>query len=208
MTKPTTLPEALANDRQSLGMTQEQMAQALEVPFQSLTKWERGLVAPRDPRLRQLIAYFGETSATGQVALAIIKQRQAARKLGTGMNSALAKYIQKPTRDAAEGDPVVEPIHPAHDPAFMQESERIFGNEAGMRQGFENKRARLKRQLLLGTADRPMDMEQARMAALEALEKFDQASDELGMAVAWTSVLRDHLLAQRGDKTTQNDDLL
>ena len=204
MNKPTTLPLALANDRQSLGMTQEQMALALEVPFQSLIKWERGLVAPRDSRLRQLIAYFGETSATGQVALAIIEQRQAARKLGNGMNSALAKYIQKPARATAEADPAAEPAHPAHDAAFMQESERIFGNETGMRQGFENKRARLKRQLLLGTANRPMDMEQARMAALEALEKFDQASDELGMAVAWTSVLRDHLLAERGEKTTYN----
>ena len=133
---------------------------------------------------------------------------EAARKLGNGMNSALAKYIQKPARATAEADPAAEPAHPAHDAAFMQESERIFGNETGMRQGFENKRARLKRQLLLGTANRPMDMEQARMAALEALEKFDQASDELGMAVAWTSVLRDHLLAERGEKTTQDDDLL
>ena len=208
MTKPNTLPEALASDRQSLGMTQEQMALALEVPFQSLTKWERGLVAPRDPRLRQLIAYFGETSATGRVAQAIIDQRQAARKVGTGMNSALAKYIQKPSREAQDPASEAEAGHPVHDAAFMQESERIFGNEAGMRQGFENKRARLKRQLLLGTANRPMDMEQARMDALEALEKFDQASDELGMAVAWTSVLRDHLLEQRGDKATKDADLL
>jgi len=207
MNKLTTLPEALATDRQRLGMTQERMAAVLEVPFQSLCKWERGLVAPRDPRLRQLIGYFGAQSQTGLVAQAMLDQRATARKQGTPMHRALEPYMHGKNESTKPVAPASVSSHFTHDHAFAQESEKLFGNEAGMRQGFENKRARLKRQLLLGTANRPMEMEQARMAALEALERFEQASDDLGLAVAWTSVLRDHLLEQNPSLKPQDVDL-
>lgn len=59
-----TLPEAIVEDRERLGQSQEQVARALGVTQQALSEWEKGNTTPRGPRLRALAQHFGEGSAT------------------------------------------------------------------------------------------------------------------------------------------------
>ena len=85
------LSAAIAKDRLKLGLTQEQLAAAAGVPYQSLTKWERGITLPRDQKLDQLSEFFGQDSATAEVAKKIKDVRIYTRVKGSGMNAELEK---------------------------------------------------------------------------------------------------------------------
>jgi transcriptional regulator with XRE-family HTH domain len=62
-----TLSQAITEDREKLGQSQEQVARALGVTQQALSEWEKGNTTPRGPRLRALSQYFGDHSETAFV---------------------------------------------------------------------------------------------------------------------------------------------
>lgn len=59
----TTLPEAIKNHRIRCGMTQEQVAEALEVSRQAVSKWETGGAEPSTSNLLALARLFGISAA-------------------------------------------------------------------------------------------------------------------------------------------------
>ena len=59
----TTLPEAIKNHRIRCGMTQEQVAEALEVSRQAVSKWETGGAEPSTSNLLALAKLFGISAA-------------------------------------------------------------------------------------------------------------------------------------------------
>lgn len=67
--------EALAADRASNGLSQQALADDLDVAQQSLSKWEAGICYPRDYRILQIGKYFGPASHTAKFAQEIKKQR-------------------------------------------------------------------------------------------------------------------------------------
>jgi transcriptional regulator with XRE-family HTH domain len=61
------LGEAIAADRAKLGLTQDELARALGVGQQSLSKWENGISAPRNNKLYKIVGFFGDDSETCRV---------------------------------------------------------------------------------------------------------------------------------------------
>lgn len=57
-----TLGEKLQTLRRSRGLSQEQLAEILEVSRQAVSKWENGESAPDLDRLRAICTYFGVTT--------------------------------------------------------------------------------------------------------------------------------------------------
>ena len=57
-----TLGEKLQTLRRSRGLSQEQLAEILEVSRQAVSKWENGDSAPDLDRLRAICTYFGVTT--------------------------------------------------------------------------------------------------------------------------------------------------
>ena len=57
-----TLGEKLQTLRRSRGLSQEQLAEILEVSRQAVSKWENGDPAPDLDRLRAICTYFGVTT--------------------------------------------------------------------------------------------------------------------------------------------------
>lgn len=57
-----TLGEKLQTLRRSCGLSQEQLAEILEVSRQAVSKWENGESAPDLDRLRAICTYFGVTT--------------------------------------------------------------------------------------------------------------------------------------------------
>ena len=91
----SSLSSAITKDRQERGLTQEQLSKLTGIPYQSITKWERGLTMPRDVRLDQLSVFFGAESSTSLVAQEIKSVRISTRRKGRGMNAELAKIKKK-----------------------------------------------------------------------------------------------------------------
>ena len=58
------LGEAIAADRARLGLTQDELARALGIGQQSLSKWESGKSTPRDNKLCKIVGFFGNDSET------------------------------------------------------------------------------------------------------------------------------------------------
>ena len=59
----TTLAEAIKNHRIRCGMTQEQVAEAMEVSRQAVSKWETGAAEPSTSNLLALAKLFGISAA-------------------------------------------------------------------------------------------------------------------------------------------------
>lgn len=57
-----TLGEKLQTLRRSRGLSQEQLAEILEVSRQAVSKWENGDSAPDLDRIRAICTYFGVTT--------------------------------------------------------------------------------------------------------------------------------------------------
>ena len=67
MSEKMTLGEALILDRNKRDLTQAQLARALDVPAQTLNRWEVGGAMPRPHRLMDISRFFGNGSATHEV---------------------------------------------------------------------------------------------------------------------------------------------
>jgi transcriptional regulator with XRE-family HTH domain len=60
---PTELPARIAHARSQLGLTQEDMAKALRIHPDTVSRWERGDTKPPDTKLRALHGMFGNRFA-------------------------------------------------------------------------------------------------------------------------------------------------
>jgi len=76
----TELGVAFKMDREALGLSQSELARKLDVPSQSVSRWESGQMIPRDYRLEQLANLFGQNSYTYPIAEKILKTRYVLRK--------------------------------------------------------------------------------------------------------------------------------
>ena len=74
MSEQMTLGEALILDRKKRDITQAQLARALNVPAQTVNRWEVGGAIPRPYRLTELGQYFGEGSDTHKVCDRLINE--------------------------------------------------------------------------------------------------------------------------------------
>ena len=67
-TKPETIGQAITADRLARGMSISDLGRAVEIPTQSLSRWEAGGSEPRSLRLSQLVKFFGPDSWTASMA--------------------------------------------------------------------------------------------------------------------------------------------
>ena len=67
--------QAIAQDRQRLGLTQGEFARRIGVSQQSVSKWEDGLSVPRGKRLDQIIRATGEGSLTANAIKTLTKEK-------------------------------------------------------------------------------------------------------------------------------------
>ena len=74
------LGTALRLDREALNISQSELARKIDVPSQSVSRWESGQMSPRDRRLEQLSSIFGVNSHTAIIAEKVLEVRYALRK--------------------------------------------------------------------------------------------------------------------------------
>jgi len=88
---PSQLGFYICLDREALGISQSELARRLEVPSQSVSRWESSTMSPRDDRLKQLAEFFGPESKTAKIAKNVLEARYAARKKNGRNPSSLSK---------------------------------------------------------------------------------------------------------------------
>jgi len=81
MSKELTLGEAIAIDRKKRDITQAQLSRALKVPATTIHRWEIEGAVPRPYRLIDLMSYFGDGSATHEVASQMIEDIESTSTL-------------------------------------------------------------------------------------------------------------------------------
>ena len=67
-TKPETIGQAIAADRLARGMSISDLSRAIDIPTQTISRWEAGGSEPRSLRAAQLVKFFGPDSWTASMA--------------------------------------------------------------------------------------------------------------------------------------------
>ena len=81
MSEQMTLGEALILDRKKRDITQAQLARALDVPAQTVNRWEVGGAIPRPHRLLDIAKFFGEGTHTHEVCDRMINEVVASGRI-------------------------------------------------------------------------------------------------------------------------------
>ena len=74
------LSRAIKKDRQESGITQAQLARALNVPAQTVNRWENDGAIPSGDRLNKIAAYFGHSSETAVAVNDYIKHHSFGKR--------------------------------------------------------------------------------------------------------------------------------
>lgn len=196
-TTDMTFGQALVTDREARGMSQADLIRALNLPQQSVSKWERDLAEPRDLRIAQLMEFFGPSSNVRRVGTALIDNRRDARSArargrpfagepdvplgGTGTFAHTDLYgVKRPIEYDLKADP-----------DFADHINKLGGINLDLVPQFRKRLASYKRKLELESHDKEVDYEGARREAMAAIDQLEESIDRMVDATAWVVALEE-----------------